>query len=624
MGTVPWRRIREEGVTRLNESSLEQLNYVTSRWPGLRDQLISTEPRARLSDETCDWLAWWRTNRAEQETYGEPAAYVVLIGVDSPQQLTALSEVWGDELHGLTIVEPDPPHLRWLIEQPELQPWLRHPFIHVRAGLDVSGLMGALTPKGALVGLNGLAVVVAPSLVTRQPEFDELIKALEHWREFERSSIQTRTIQRGRPLANILLNTAHLCRAGRLNEWENLLAGCPAFLVGGGPSLDDSLPRLKEAADCGAIIAVDTALTSLVQTGITPHVLVTADPTPANGEHFAKVPVPRETIVVWSPEVFHGVLASLSPGHATVVAPDRESPLALAMTRDLGLTTALPRTPQTGEMAFNLATLLGCDPLVLVGFDLAFSESDASTHAKGCALRRDVRASRDDGLFDVTGVEGAASAYKTAARREEGLGGESILVPPIFRQYRQRLEALIASRAGTTIDAGGRGARKQGTRVMSLSEVLSELDAEAPAQLPVGAVTEQEQARRSEILLRILDRALASLQSAMKLAPELEQALSAWPETEPGMAMPTVLEAHKSQCEMWDRLRPMDFYVEVLEPCLMHLLFERYRVVRCQGKPPESLNDELLQKHGNLVKQMVQNLQGFQTFANHARNALSE
>lgn len=53
-------------------------------------------------------------------------------------------------------------------------------------------------------------------------------------------------------------------------------AGCPAFIVGNGPSLDDSIEFLKNNQDKAIIIAAGTALNSLLKVGIKPdfHVLI--------------------------------------------------------------------------------------------------------------------------------------------------------------------------------------------------------------------------------------------------------------------------------------------------------------------------------------------------------------
>ncbi len=599
------------------------LELAFQRWPELTTVLRPVAPARREPFGEPDWPGWWQERYVESaKRDGGAAAHLLLLGLDCPGELRALLDLWGEELLDVTVAEPDAAHLRWLVEHPDFEPFLEHPRIHLQHGLDPQETLERLAPRGPSVGVNGLEIAITPSPDQETSELETLRDAVKLWADEEHQLARVRLKQRGRPLANALLNTAWLPRTQDLSLWKNRLQGCPAFLIGAGPSLDDALEPLRQASGRGAIIAVDTALTSLLRAGIPPHVLVTLDPTPANAQHFAGVRVPAETTVAWTPEVFRGVLESLEPGQPNVVVLDDGNTFTTAVARELGITLALPRSPQTGELGYRLAALLGCDPIVLIGYDLAFSDAEGTTHARDCALRREMRSTEQADIREITGVEGVTGAFETQVERDVGLAGEPIAIPAIFRLYRERLEALIADRQGTTIDAGGRGAKKRGTKVATLESVVAELPPRETVNLDLGAIPPVDRKRRVEAVTRWLQRAENSLQTAQSLAPEFQRTLAAWPD---GLtaSLPELLDAVRRTEAVWNRLRTVDLYDEVLEPCLNHLMLENLRAVRSPGKTTAEMCATLHKEQAERMQQMFQALQGFMTFTRAARDALA-
>lgn len=599
------------------------LELAFQRWPELTTVLrpVVGAPREPLVET--DWPEWWKERYARSaERNSEAAAHLLLLGLDCPRELQALLELWGEELLDVTVLEPYATHLRWLIEQPEFEPFLKHPRFHLQHGLDAHETLERLVPRGPSVGVNGLETATAPSLADGTPGLETLRVAVERWANEERQLARVRLKQKGRPLANALMNTVWLPGTQDLSLWKDRLEGCPAFLIGAGPSLDDALPTLRQASGHGAIIAVDTALTSLLRAGITPDILVTLDPTPANAQHFAGLQVPPETAVAWSPEVFRGVLESLEPGHPNVVVPDDGNAFTTAVAQEMGITLALPRSPQTGELSYRLAALLGCDPIVLIGYDLAFSDTEGATHARDCVLRREMHATDQANRRQVTGIEGVTGAFETQIEQDVGVAGEPIAIPAIFRLYRERLEALIAERQGTTIDAGGRGAKKRGTKIATLESVLVELPAREPADLMRGVIPSVDRTNRTATVSLWLQRAENALRSALGLAPEFQQALAAWPDGS-SVTLPEVLRAVQRAETAWKRLRTLDLYDEVLEPCLMHLMLENLRAVRSPGKTAAEMSVTLRNEQAERMQQLFQTLQGFLTFTKGGRDALA-
>ena len=603
----------------MTAASSPTLGAVTERWPRLRTALTSTVPNRRAGSAAGGWTHWWHTiNRPPGS--GDGPAYCVLIGLDDPEQLTTAIDSRGGYLQRVFVVEPDAQHLRWLIDSPAFQRCLGDSRLSLHLGLDSVSFLEDAEPLAAAVGVNGMEIAVSPSLRERKAKIRAFETDIRSWTAMQEQQVQSRIKQRGRPLANFLSNTSWLRHAGNIAEWQDRARGVPAFLVGAGPSLDGCLNGLRLASGRGVVIAVDTALSSLCAAGVAPHILATLDPMPANARHFANAKIPSHTVLAWASDVFGGVMTALPEDQPNVSIIDDVSHLASAMARDLGMGTHLPRSPQTGELAYRLAVLLGCDPIVLTGFDLAFPVDEGITHARNAALCRGLRPTERDGIVEVSGVEGVTGEFQAKVQSATGIGGEPVWIPPIFRMYRERLEALIGMYDGTTIDAGGRGAKKRGADTRPFDDVLAQLPVRDLPDLRPARVTGEEATRRSKVVMAWLSRIQQSLDAAHISYQELSAALQAWPQG--SVTVESVLEADQHCEEFWRKLGGLDNYVEVLEPCLAHLILDGLRVVRGRDRDPDAWCTAVRKRHIERAQQFVAALQGFGTFTAHAAQSI--
>jgi len=142
----------------------------------------------------------------------------------------------------------------------------------------------------------------------------------------------------------------------------------PLVLVSAGPSLDRNIQELRRTEDRCFILAVDTALRPLLASGITPHAVITADPTEANVEHIAGV-LPRETYLIAEQAVQPQVLQSAAKCFlfGLGVFPD-----SLFAKFGLGK-TKLESWGSVATTALDLACRMGANPIIFTGQDFAHS-----------------------------------------------------------------------------------------------------------------------------------------------------------------------------------------------------------------------------------------------------------
>jgi len=77
---------------------------------------------------------------------------------------------------------------------------------------------------------------------------------------------------------NTLENIHHMATSPDIGELAGQFEDIPFILVGAGPSLDDSIDFLKQVQDKAIIVTSNSPYRKLINSGIKPHLVVTADP----------------------------------------------------------------------------------------------------------------------------------------------------------------------------------------------------------------------------------------------------------------------------------------------------------------------------------------------------------
>jgi hypothetical protein len=173
---------------------------------------------------------------------------------------------------------------------------------------------------------------------------------------------------------NFLQNTKQLSHSFYGNQLKGAFPKTPAVICGAGPSLQHAIPWLKTLDQKALILAGGSAIAALSHAGVKPHFCLAADP---NFEEYLRfknnfcfeVPLLYSTRVC--PLIFqtcNGPFGYLKSGMA--------GPLETALDEKLGLQgEALDAEGNTITlMALGFAHLLGCDPIILAGVDLAYTE----------------------------------------------------------------------------------------------------------------------------------------------------------------------------------------------------------------------------------------------------------
>ena len=181
---------------------------------------------------------------------------------------------------------------------------------------------------------------------------------------------------------NIVCNLPTYLRQPGVEVLRDRARGFPAILVAAGPSLARNLDQLAAWRDRAVIIAVQTVFKTLLERGLPPHFVTALDFHEMSAEFFRGVADTGGTILVAEPKV---------TWHVPDAYRGRVHLLASTFVPDL-LRSSTPQrdTLRSGttvsHLSFYLAEHLGCDPIILLGQDLAFCE--ALYYAPGMPIER--------------------------------------------------------------------------------------------------------------------------------------------------------------------------------------------------------------------------------------------
>ncbi len=188
--------------------------------------------------------------------------------------------------------------------------------------------------------------------------------------------------------------------------------GKPAVVAAAGPSLDKQLPLLRAHRDQVVVIAIGQTLKALRQAGIEPdlvHVLESKDVS----QQLTGAGDTRDLCVALTPDV-HASIYDV-PTRATFTATTGSSPMGTWIAKATGESRFTMGGGTVAQGAVGLAVMMGCDPILLIGQDLAFT--DGRAYATGSAYDFVKIEMSDDDTVAYTGMNQKDSLIPGEKRR---------------------------------------------------------------------------------------------------------------------------------------------------------------------------------------------------------------
>ena len=334
-----------------------------------------------------------------------------------------------------------------------------------------------------------------------------------------------------RALLNIEIRDATLGRAGawiehdavnvpRLARRPNAAAlagafrGVPGIFVGAGPSLDESLGALGAVGGRALVAGANAALRPLLGAGVVPEVAAIVEAADLRRHFDGLASLDRVVLATCS---------STFPGHLDAPFADALNVVAAHAPEADWYRAAYGHEPfpSGGSVAcamFALLHRLGCDPIIAVGMDLAFS--DSRIHATGSDPERaSVRLDAGTGRLVPAG-----GGLEYRAETVPAIGGDGeVITNDVLSAYRTWLEDAAATWGGDRrlINATAKGARIEGFEEMGLAEALDRFgvppsDLSARLREAIAALPPLD----PEPLARAIEAEVAALKVAAAIAGE--------------------------------------------------------------------------------------------------------
>lgn len=283
----------------------------------------------------------------------------------------------------LVFIEENLSVLESFLEMDHAKELLSHPQVHLRLNLDKKRLDPFLQECAQAFPFENIGVISLASYKKHYPSRFYRLRLKLHRFSTVQHAIFLENQYYNLFVKNLLPNFKRMGTAFNGNGLKDKFSKIPAVICGAGPSLENDLKTLHDLDNQALIFAGGSAITALSKQGIRPHFGVAIDPNFEEVHRFNEstlFEVPLFYAPRLHPEVFntfngpHGYLHTKTGG-----------PFELWMETQLGL--EFPPLQEGFNIealsvtttAIELAATLGCDPIILVGVDLAFTNDQAYT-----------------------------------------------------------------------------------------------------------------------------------------------------------------------------------------------------------------------------------------------------
>jgi hypothetical protein len=299
------------------------------------------------------------------------ADYFVLIGFGLGYVLDALVESEAGASSRYFIVESDLEILKAALEARDLSPLIKLPHIHFAWPPSGSELAEQWRRFFDPVQAQKNVFITSPSCAALNPELFRSAAELIQSQTFQIfTDINTLVGKSETFLNNFATNFAKAAEAPGISKFSGLFSNIPAVIVSAGPSLDKNIHELRGYQENTLIISTDTALKALLASGISPHFVMTGDPSYENFLHLKDALI-KDALVVAEATSHPLVFETF---HEKILTCTFENSSLRSLSDILGNKGSLSAWGSVATMALDFALLLKCNPIIFIGQDLAHQD----------------------------------------------------------------------------------------------------------------------------------------------------------------------------------------------------------------------------------------------------------
>lgn len=374
----------------------------------------------------------------------------------------------------ILVGEPDLVTIKSALETTDLSAEIADKRIEFLTQNDIAYLHEKLRADWSTMMLGTQIVAPAVSREHNAAFHATFRQSMTDFAAFARMSIMTLVRNAGITCRNIANNLPAYVATPTLDILRKRFTGLPAILVAAGPSMAKNVDQLRSIGDSAIIIAAQTTLRPLLERGIRPHFVTSLDYSELSRQFFDGLDIPDDVVLVAEPKAAWPVVDTFRgdkpAGARKLILLD--NPFAhRCLSEPLARRAGLEAGATVMHLAFYLAEWMGCDPIIFIGQDLAFTGH--CYYSPGMAVHKAWEA--EGGRYSTIEMKEWERIVRNRniLRRVKDQEGRSIYTDEQMFTYLQQFERDFARCAARVIDATEGGAKKARTESMPLADAIA-------------------------------------------------------------------------------------------------------------------------------------------------------
>ncbi|MCL1852026.1 MAG: DUF115 domain-containing protein [Peptococcaceae bacterium] len=436
---------------------------------------------------------------------------IILCGIGLGYELLAFMNLYDRKIFtkAILVIEKDPQIFKKCLEATDISDLIANPNISFMVGNNPSDFQAAfhdyIFPYEMVTLLKSLCVIAPdPAIKINSSYYVDIIKIIKSTAVYmmlffgncpEDSLIGERHMFR---------NISSILEHPGINLLYGKFSGKPAIVCASGPSLTKELPLLKSLQDQVLILSAESTFWPLADHGIHPHIMCTLERVVRPTGYFDKFSFDelKDTYLAVVPVVPPYMYESYLGPKINVY---RNYNHFRWLPFDKG---ALDIKQSSANMAFKLAHMLGCSPIILLGQDLCFDRDTHLTHVQGHHFGVDQAQYHDEAPIEIPAND-----------------GQTTQTSPIWLEFLKGYVVDVRAYGGDVINCSAQGAFIEGTRCLPFKEAVAQYLQEPYAPLPLirealASFTGTSIARDVTLLKDKIDITLTDLADLTELCAE--------------------------------------------------------------------------------------------------------
>lgn len=380
--------------------------------------------------------------------------FIVLYGMGN---ITLLEQLIKDTSSGtrILVLEANPYIMKYQFLHKDLKSIIKNPKIVLAGGDDeiiTLSLMGCMGASWENLVHNFRVISLPYYHLYKEFQLKQL-KKITSATLMEISSLGNSLPDNIEGLRNTYQNVDACLTANGIGEVKDVYKGVPGIIVSAGPSLDKNIQYLKEAEGKAVIITCDASYKACQRVGVKPDAIASIERGVETYNYFYKDKSLDKDVVLVGPNLLWPDILKEFPGKRILMRKTKDGYdgwwgqyFERLEHQVMGMSCA--------NVAHAVLSEMGCDPIILIGQDLAFT--DGKYHS-------------EDSKYMENNAPGKMGIDDHMV---EDIYGNMIRSNDTFNKFRRCFEDKIAVEDRTVIDATEGGAKINGTEIMSFKEAI--------------------------------------------------------------------------------------------------------------------------------------------------------